>query len=442
MLQINISIRNIDPMEYDSAAAHSPQCCPLVLAGDRRSGQSLLDGAAADSAVTICSLVQSAEGRKIVSNVAARFYRIFEWPVPMRVDSSHSNLGCNCCASDSARQNLLHKQSGTASDPSSTSESAEREKHNPDGPCSVSNARLADSNARLGENIAELGSAAMPVEAAGTVERPFGRRVVSFRFELESPLMEFMLQRGFAQLPARRLWNFGFRPERIKDIFNAIPHHLARMLASFLSSVEEVARGSMKDIADAAQAVARFQTITDGGADAIDSGTYPANVSVDPQLLEELWEEETELGLMQVDLEPKTQRRLRVMVNTRAASLWGLHREEMLARIALHEAPLPFADLDVLCNFVTEMEAALTGKRVLYVRLCVGNNVAQQNLLVRLTRCKIFNLEGQLCQASTSITPLPPPPPLYSHFPFPSLEASFNLATGLPEHFDEHFYLE
>ena len=96
----------------------------------------------------------------------------------------------------------------------------------------------------------------------------------------------------------------------------------------------------------------------------------------------------------------------------------------------------------MLCNFVTEMEAALTGKRVLYVRLCVGNNVAQQNLLVRLTRCKIFNLEGQLCQASTSITPLPPPPPLYSHFPFPSLEASFNLATGLPEHFDEHFYLE
>ena len=345
MLQINISIRNIDPMEYDSAAAHSPQCCPLVLAGDRRSGQSLLDDAAADSAVTICSLVQSAEGRKIVSNVAARFYRIFEWPVPMRVDSSHSNLGCNCCASDSARQNLLHKQSGTASDPSSTAESAEREKHNPDGPCSVSNARLADSNARLGENIAELGSAAMPVEAAGTVERPFGRRVVSFRFELESPLMEFMLQRGFAQLPARRLWSFGFRPERITDIFNAIPHHLARMLASFLSSVEAVARGSMKDITVASQAVACFETITDGGNDGIDWGTCPANhaanASADPQILEELWEEETELGLMQVDLEPITQRRLRVMVNTRAASLWGLHREEMLARIALHEAPLP-----------------------------------------------------------------------------------------------------
>ena len=53
MRQTLVVCRVITPREYDEAAQRYPHCCPLVLMGDRRSGQQLLDDAAADAAQTV-----------------------------------------------------------------------------------------------------------------------------------------------------------------------------------------------------------------------------------------------------------------------------------------------------------------------------------------------------------------------------------------------------
>ena len=63
-------IRAVSPALYDEVARHSPQLCPLVLAGDLRSGQELLKSARADSLQTIESLVSSRKGRIMLSKLA------------------------------------------------------------------------------------------------------------------------------------------------------------------------------------------------------------------------------------------------------------------------------------------------------------------------------------------------------------------------------------
>ncbi len=63
-------IRAVSPDVYDEAARTSPERCPLVLAGDLRSGQELLKGARADSMQTIESLVASRKGRMMLNALA------------------------------------------------------------------------------------------------------------------------------------------------------------------------------------------------------------------------------------------------------------------------------------------------------------------------------------------------------------------------------------
>ncbi len=61
--QTLVVCRVITPREYDEAAQRHPNCCPLVMMGDRRSGQQLLDCAGEDLEQTMESLASSPEGR-------------------------------------------------------------------------------------------------------------------------------------------------------------------------------------------------------------------------------------------------------------------------------------------------------------------------------------------------------------------------------------------
>ena len=111
----------------------------------------------------------------------------------------------------------------------------------------------------------------------------------------------------------------------------------------------------------------------------------------------ELWEQ-AEVGLVRVDYDPATQRRLRVSANSTAAKLWGMHREELLARFARHDVPTVFTDLDAVRHFAAEMMAPLESQRVMYLRMCFGGREARRGLLVAFCKDKVFNAHGQLCQ--------------------------------------------
>ena len=66
-----ISYRVISPEEYDWATEHKPHLCPLVFAGDRRTGLQLLRDAAAESAQSMESLACSPGGQAKLDTLAA-----------------------------------------------------------------------------------------------------------------------------------------------------------------------------------------------------------------------------------------------------------------------------------------------------------------------------------------------------------------------------------
>jgi hypothetical protein len=73
--QIRLSFRRISPEEYDEAVQRVPHQCPLLLAGDWRTGAQLLADAPVDSMQTIEALVAGRAGRAALDALAASINR-------------------------------------------------------------------------------------------------------------------------------------------------------------------------------------------------------------------------------------------------------------------------------------------------------------------------------------------------------------------------------
>ena len=69
--QVSSVFRAITPAEYDEAARRTPHLCPLLLAGDRRSGQQLLDDGAEGASGAMAALVAGRAGRAMLDTLAA-----------------------------------------------------------------------------------------------------------------------------------------------------------------------------------------------------------------------------------------------------------------------------------------------------------------------------------------------------------------------------------
>ena len=67
--QMLISYRAIDCAEYDDATRRMPHLCPLVQAGDWRTGQELISGAAASEDIETLAISQ--RGRAMLDTLAA-----------------------------------------------------------------------------------------------------------------------------------------------------------------------------------------------------------------------------------------------------------------------------------------------------------------------------------------------------------------------------------
>ena len=70
--QARWTFREITPDEYDRAAQHRPELCPLRALGDPRSGRELLADFDADCAVTLEDLAAAAAGRRFLEQLPAR----------------------------------------------------------------------------------------------------------------------------------------------------------------------------------------------------------------------------------------------------------------------------------------------------------------------------------------------------------------------------------
>ena len=332
-LQLKQSMRVVTTEEYDIAALTTPSCCPLVVMGDCRSGQQLLDDAPMDMKARMAHLVCTHLGRASLNNVLAYL---------------------ECRLATEAKQ-----------------QGSEDSNEFP-VPVSCWERGIKSSNF--------------------SVERPFTYRISHIEFEKESPTLQFMLRHGWAHLPARRIWNFGFKADRIMRNFNSLPDHICCGLVRLLNAINNLLQRSKHTIEDAGH-LQGFSALTAGPCAATTGTSDPSS---DEYQEDVLWGEETVLGLMQQDLEPGTQRRLRVAVNSRTASFWGMHKEEMLARISNHDLSVQYSDVDGMYAFIFDMQSTLFDTSDLYIRMSFGEGESVRAFLVCLTKYKVFNSQGQL----------------------------------------------
>ena len=238
------------------------------------------------------------------------------------------------------------------------------------------------------------------------VERPIAFSKLSISFDKESPVMNFMLRHGWAYMPARRTWSFGFRPERIIRMLNALPPLICYSLARLLNTIQGKSHSVMKEISSVLTTIRETDATSDLPAGVFEHRTdvhctdyysylHPESESDEERIL---WEEEEEIGLMRLDLDPDTQIRRKVTINSRFANMHGCHREELLSQIANHEAVMQYTDLDALSSFIFEMAGSLESTNVVYIRMCSGTGKNIKRMLVCRKRDKVFDAVGQLTQ--------------------------------------------
>ena len=219
------------------------------------------------------------------------------------------------------------------------------------------------------------------------IQRPLALGFSAVTFDGESPVMPFMARHDLAQACLRSLWNIGFEPSHLASMIGASPPRLLAALRRLLGAAPR---------AGAARA----------GAQRLDEADWQARKSVDKsglpmdEIAEAAWEREGAPAITLVQFDPATQRRLRYACNSRAATLWGCHKEEMLSRFAAHEGQLNLSTLPTLCRIVAE---ALTGcDRVgyFYQVFTFGTGARCRAVLSHVVRRRRFDDFGRLMEVS------------------------------------------
>jgi hypothetical protein len=100
---------------------------------------------------------------------------------------------------------------------------------------------------------------------------------------------------------------------------------------------------------------------------------------------EESWNSNASYGILSMSFDPETQDRKHVVINSCLSRMTGMHKEELLARLASHDLDLPLTQLDTLrvMLYMTLRCFAVPGlPRVKYLRFCVGQGVYRRCVLM------------------------------------------------------------
>jgi hypothetical protein len=170
-----------------------------------------------------------------------------------------------------------------------------------------------------------------------------------------------------------------------------------------------------RSIADAANKLATFADESTG----TDGLLQVEEVHCDPEpeyrespqnfleCLEDIWERDGEEGFIEFAFDPITQQRTNVMLNTLTASIAGMHKEEVLARLAAHDALISFLPLDYLCALLHQSlraavpsgpASARTHTDVIHLRMACRGSQRRGSNLIRMETVKLFDAEGQVTQ--------------------------------------------
>ena len=193
---------------------------------------------------------------------------------------------------------------------------------------------------------------------------------------------------GWGQLHANYLWNFGYKEEAILAIIRSLPPRLDVALRRLLDCLQTIALES----------TARLKLYSDSSCLSCKPLTDQMNSGMDCLI----WHK-ANFGIINIEFDPRTQCRSRVIINPYAAHLWGFRKGQMLEHFMHYTLPLPFSELDALRIFVVDLCRSFQDVTTQYVRFTLRNGDGASGLLVCITKCKVFDPFGrltQVCQTS------------------------------------------
>jgi hypothetical protein len=196
----------------------------------------------------------------------------------------------------------------------------------------------------------------------------------------------------------RRCWSFGYRAEDLVAVFDAVPPVLRALLCRATAAAQHLDRLRQYPLQHVAAILAAQAADSPAG---LDESTFPGAADLGVAVDSELWEGELQVGFLTARYDGATQRRLSVAVNARLASLCGLHREELAARFAARDVPLPLLELDYLAMLAHELGAGASEWHSRYVRMGVGAEDGAREpkgLLMHMVTIKHFDALGRIVQ--------------------------------------------
>jgi hypothetical protein len=86
-------------------------------------------------------------------------------------------------------------------------------------------------------------------------------------------------------------------------------------------------------------------------------------------------------------------------INTKLTTMFGMHLEEMLARLANYDLPIYFMELDAMSMFVLMiLKHHAPGRKVKYFRMCAGSGRFRTFILVAQYTVTIADDQGRIVQ--------------------------------------------
>jgi hypothetical protein len=174
----------------------------------------------------------------------------------------------------------------------------------------------------------------------------------------------------------RCFWTFGFSSSDLLEFISTVP---LDMICSFMTVVE-LSTNLVSEVS--------FRSLC--------QPEVMSQEVLNSLILERnMWEAQNECGFLQMAYDPDTGERVGVALNDLQAQFLGMHREELLARLAAHDAPLFAPPQDILLLLA---DAAMRGfdDGTRYFRVVAPRGRLQTPVLVCVSTRSRYNHAGQL----------------------------------------------
>jgi hypothetical protein len=185
------------------------------------------------------------------------------------------------------------------------------------------------------------------------VERPLSWTTHFIHFQGQRPFPVIKPKLQWARKTIFKIWAAGYEVHGLERILDSLPPKLAFSAANALEMLQTKSNQHTYSLASVTRSIGIDGTVSD------DDSTCMERLAQDA----EMWEAQTEYGFWQFTLDPVTQERRSLFINSRFAEQCGFHKEEMLARLANYEAEVPRPDIDTLRVFLDNFNHLLDDSR-------------------------------------------------------------------------------